>query len=733
MDEKKVELLSPAGSLETLKAVAVAGADAVYAAGKRFGARAYAGNLELDELRKAIDYLHLHGKRLYLTVNTMLKEEELKGELYDFILPLYRQGLDGVIFQDLGVLRFLRFHFPDMEYHASTQMFITGPYGAGLLKDMGCSRIVAARELSLQEIKEIHDSIEIEIEGFIHGALCYCYSGQCLLSSMIGGRSGNRGRCAQPCRLPYQVKGSLAAYPLSMKDLCAIDLLPELVGCGMNSLKIEGRMKQMEYAAGVTSIYREYLDRCLLYPKEAYRVLGKDKERLLDLGNRSGFTKGYYFSQNGPDMMAMERPSHTKTHDELQKEIRGRFKDREIQEKIKGFFVLSKGFPARLTLQCRERSVTVEGETVQAAKSCPMDVSVAYGQMKKTGASGFVFEALDIQMEEGVFLPVGAINRLRRNGLEALRNEMLKGYRRTMANEPKGAPAKAPRRDGNSGQEAGLKPYLAVSAQTQKQGTFLLEYPFIDRIYLDSGAFPKKEEARQVLDFAKAAHQAGKIFFYRMPLVLRGFQDPWYKQQISVLQEAGVDGFLAGNLETIGLLSEAGVPGEKILADSGLYVWSSLGKKEWETLGIKHVTLPLEANGRELLQRGYDGGEMILYGYLPLMVSAQCIVKNTKGCEKKPQLTMLKDRYQKSFPVWNQCRDCYNILYNSSPLSLLHQQKIVSELKPSGHRLSFTIESGEQIKQILSYYEQAFLKKKPIDRSHYLKEFTNGHLKRGVE
>lgn len=233
-DRKKTELLAPAGSLETLRAVCAAGADAVYLGGGHFGARAYAKNFTEEELLYAIDYVHLHGKKLHLTVNTLLKNRELEEQLYDYLLPYYERGLDAVIVQDAGVFTFIKKYFPGMELHASTQMSITGTDGARFWKEAGADRIVLARELSLPEIQKIHESVDIELECFVHGALCYCYSGQCLFSSMLGGRSGNRGRCAQPCRLPYKVmderrvltEGEL--YPLSPKDLCAIDLLPEL-------------------------------------------------------------------------------------------------------------------------------------------------------------------------------------------------------------------------------------------------------------------------------------------------------------------------------------------------------------------------------------------------------------------------------------------------------------------------------------------------------------------------
>ena len=276
--KRKWELLAPAGSYESMTAAFAAGADAVYIGGSRFGARAYADNLDQDRMCQAIDYAHLHGRRIYMTVNTLFKEQELK-ELYPYLLPFAVQGLDGVIVQDLGAMALIRECFPDLAVHASTQMTITGAYGARRLKELGAKRIVTARELSLEEIRFIHRQTGMEIECFIHGALCYCYSGQCLMSSLIGGRSGNRGRCAQPCRLPYEVKRrGKTVNPkderlvLNLKDLCTLDQLPDILEAGVYSLKIEGRMKSPRYTAGVVSIYRKYLDAYGERGRKGYRV-----------------------------------------------------------------------------------------------------------------------------------------------------------------------------------------------------------------------------------------------------------------------------------------------------------------------------------------------------------------------------------------------------------------------------------------------------------------------------
>ena len=328
INTRKAELLAPAGSFDSLKAAVAAGADAIYMGGSRFGARAYAQNAAGEEMVEAIRYAHLHGCRLYMTVNTLFKEKEL-DELCDYMKPYYEAGLDGVIVQDLGALQVMKRAFPGMELHASTQMTVTSVYSAKMLKEMGCCRVVPARELSLEEISRIYKETGMDIETFVHGALCYCYSGQCLMSSLIGGRSGNRGRCAQPCRLPYRVwEGDKAEgkslnkenqkFVLSLKDLCTLDILPEILEAGVYSLKIEGRMKSPRYTAGVVRIYRKYLDLYETYGKDGYYVDPEDKKELLDLFDRGGFTSGYYEKHNGKDMVALkEKPEFREGNQKL--------------------------------------------------------------------------------------------------------------------------------------------------------------------------------------------------------------------------------------------------------------------------------------------------------------------------------------------------------------------------------------------------------------------------------
>lgn len=728
---RKTELLAPAGSFETLKAVANAGADAVYCAGNRFGARAYANNFTEEEMISAIDFMHIKGKKLYMTVNTLLKERELEEELYSYLKPYYEAGLDAVIVQDLGVMHFIKEYFPNLPIHASTQMTVTGAYGAELLLHAGCSRIVTARELSLKEIQDIYEKTGAEIESFVHGALCYCYSGQCLLSSMIGGRSGNRGRCAQPCRLPYELfedkqkavssKYKKESYLLSPKDLCTIELIPELIQHGVHSFKIEGRMKQAEYAAGVTSIYRHYIDKYEANPEEAYKVSEEDYKKLWDFGNRCGFTDGYYKKHNGKEMITFEKPSHEKGNESLQQQIRNDYIEKEIKEKIKGILILSKEFPAKLMLEYNGVKLEVEGDIVQKAQKQPMSKETILDKMQKTGNTPFVFEELSVEMEEDIFIPVGALNKLRRDGLEQLEEKLLKNHRRTLQSEYQPEYTKKH----NKNAEKAWQPKLHVLVETIEQFSVALKQPQVDRIYLD--IFKTGE------DEIKKVHEAGKQLYLVLPYILRKNVTEQLERAFLELSKQNPDGYLVRNLEEICFLQKMGVAGEQIQTDYGVYVFSNETQKALKEWKIEDFTLPVELNKSELAMLACNKGEMILYGHQPLMISAQCLHKNTTGCDKTPGIFYLKDRYGKLFPVNNNCKECYNVIYNTSPLVLLHQKKEIQKLAPKAVRLSFTTENEKKMEQVFSLYQQAFAEEKKISPEQYFGDYTNGHFKRGVE
>lgn len=837
---KKTELLAPAGSYETLRAVIAAGADAVYVGGGRFGARAYAQNLTEEELSESIDFCHFHGRKLYLTVNTLLKEEELTGGLYDYLLPYYRRGLDAVIVQDMGVFSFLRREFPDLPLHASTQMTVTGSFGAAYLKERGAARVVAARELSLKELRRIYEQTGMELECFVHGALCYCYSGQCLFSSIIGGRSGNRGRCAQPCRLPYEVtdpKGRVVpargAFVLSPKDLCTIEHLPALSESGVFSFKIEGRMKQTAYAAGVVSVYRRYLDGyqkdmedalsrgmsgadARAYAASRYRVGHEDMELLLSLGNRSGFTEGYFYQKNGQNMITFQKPNHVKA------DAAAAIPD--TKEKIKGILILNKEFPAKIEVICRGITVSREGDAVQQAKKQPLTKERVEECIRKTGGTPFDFEELTVRMEDDIFLPVQSLNRLRRDALDGLYEELLCGYRRNPA--PAGElPAEAAsagstnvaaevgnvpdtsragsvtaaevgnapdtsRAGGVTAAEVGDAPaafvgsvpgrHVSVSVETAEQFSAVLSCGFVDAVYVDGalrdaiichsgeGQRPKSG-GPEITGVTEAAHRAGKRIYMTLAAVFRDRTAERYRAIVRGAKEAGIDGLLVKGYDALGfalgpdgcnlplildhslysfnreakrafLDTPAGAAGDAGTADAdaALQKTGSGGRTSSLSPMLPHGrilrdTVPLELNRRELKMRDNCNSEMLLYGRLPLMTSAQCIHANTAGCDQKETVLFLKDRYGKRFPVKNHCAECFNTIYNAAPLLLFDSMEELLAMGVSWFRLSFTVEDGAETERILSIFRRSALTGKAKAKELFGGDFTYGHYRRGVE
>ena len=750
-EKKRAELLAPAGSFASLKAAVAAGADAVYMGGARFGARAYAQNADQDEMIAAIEYAHLHGCRLYMTVNTLFKENEL-GDVYEYLLPYYKAGMDGVIVQDLGALSFIREHFPGIELHASTQMTITSVYGAKELKRLGCCRVVPAREVSLEEIRRIYDETGMDIETFVHGALCYCYSGQCLMSSLIGGRSGNRGRCAQPCRLPYRVYGQENGTAvnkedqkcvLSMKDLCTLDILPQILEAGVFSLKIEGRMKSPRYTAGVVRIYRKYLDRYLEYGSEGYYVEPEDKKELLDLFDRGGFTSGYYTRHNGRDMIALkEKPEFRETNKELFDFLDREYVETEKKEPVEGYAYLAEGLPSVLTLTCGDISVTVSGQEPQAAKNQPMTREKVIRQLGKTGATAFEFTELEAEVCGALFLPIQALNELRREGFEALTEAIHNQWRRKApeAGEVQnGADSgeKSSRAAGCAGpvpdESAGKRPmYLTVSAETGDQLSAALAVPEVRRICLDASSFQPERWA----EFVQLIHQAGKECYLTLPHIFRTHAIGFFRTYRSCLEQAGFDGLLIRAFEEIQWMREEQISLSASF-DASVYAWNHGAVHTLKEEQAAFITAPWELNSRELepvfeaCRREGLPAELIVYGRAPMMVSAQCITKTVKGCSKCPSLLWMKDRTGARLPVQNHCAFCYNTILNPLPVSLHGCADSVKRLAPEGLRLCFTIETGEETKAVLNAFAAEFIRGENAEPP--FTEFTRGHFRRGVE
>ena len=801
----RVEILAPAGSMECLKAAIAAGADAVYTGGALFGARAYAHNLTEEELLEAIDYVHLHGRRLYLTVNTLIKDREMEKQMYDYLLPYYRQGLDAVIVQDIGLFRFIRKHFPDLPIHASTQMTLTGVDGAKFLEKEGAQRIVTSRELSMAEVKKIADETELEIESFVHGALCYCYSGQCLFSSFIGGRSGNRGQCAQPCRLLYRTpEAKRPQYLLSLKDICTLELIPEMIESGIYSFKIEGRMKKPEYAAAVAFQYRKYADLYLKYYEECpagedpaayamkkYRVCEEDRQMLLDLYNRGGFHTGYYHTQNGREMVSLNRPNHAGVpavkvlakkgrnvtakaltdlypqdiielpmrkgrekadnytckdavrkgmnvqipvfadtpfkRDEIWMRTRNsalierlheEFVNGKIKERICGTFRLYPQEAATLTVKCRDAEITVTGEKAQEALSQPMSRERIEKQLRKTGNTEFEFSFLKVEIGEKVFLPMQSLNELRREALETLEKVICEKYRRS-------GEVKDPEEDTIelSMEEEVLSGWTA-SVRTAEQMEVILEEEAIGRIYVDCTMFPCIWEKDSYVEWITKVHATGKEIYLVMPYIFRERTRKQYEAAYNRIFGAGWDGILIANYESFAFLKEHGYTG-RIMTDYNLYEFNQESRKFWKEKGVFEFTAPVELTERELQDLRVKDGEVIVYGYLPMMISAGCIQKTTRGCLKKSGQTTITDRYRNPFVVKNECDYCYNILYNYVPLYLGDRMEEVYQIGPGRIRLMFTTERQQEVRQILSAYFEG----KELPEGTY----TRGHWKRGIK
>lgn len=748
-----VELLAPAGSFDSAKAAVSAGADAVYMGGSRFGARAFAESVEEDRTLEALDYVHFHGRKLYLTVNTLVKERELE-ELPGFLAPYLERGLDGVILQDFGVWQRIRDCFPRLPVHISTQMTLAGTEGAGWMEALGASRIVLARELSLEEIRTIRKHISIEIEVFVHGAICYCYSGQCLMSSMIGGRSGNRGRCAQPCRLPYdsepacrQPDAPKKGFLLNLKDMCTVEYIPRLVEAGVNSMKIEGRMKSPVYTAGVVSVYRKYLDRYLEYGREGFAVEQQDMRILTELFDRGGFTD-YLWRRNGREMMALtEKPRFRSVDQNIINAIESQYLSKELKRKVYGIVTLKTGKPAKITLECDGIRCQWEGEIVETAKSRPLTAETVEKQIKKTGNSDFCFERLDVQVEDGCFLNVQALNALRRQGLEQLKQELTG---RSCGGTVYGACKNNENEKNVSGQnhKTDGETSLAVTVLVPdfSSAAWAIEEPGVDRVIVDEG---QQDEPEQLRELAGLAHSRGKQLLFRLPPVLRSREGKRLQKQRNLLTDSGLDGLVLRTADEAGLVCGAkwDIP---VVLDHSFYTWNrqaliflqkALGSR------LFYTTLPLELNRKELEDRGCEGSELVVYGHAPLMVTAGCIKKTGNACDHREGLLYITDRKKKRFPVKTLCKSCCNVIYNGEPLYLLDQMEEIMALKPGSVRMEFTIEAWQRQRQLLRIlrtvladrFRGAGQKETPQGKDRGSADklmgeaFTRGHFRRGVD
>ncbi len=829
---EKPEILAPAGSMVALKAAFAAGADAVYMGGSSFGARAFADNPDKDEMVEAIRYAHLRGKRLYLTVNTLVKEQEF-GALYEFLAPYYETGLDAAIVQDVGVLHFLSKEFPDLSLHASTQMTLTAPEGIRVFDDYPVTRLVPARELSLPEITEICKTSGKEVEIFVHGALCYCYSGQCLMSSMIGGRSGNRGRCAQPCRMEYESEDKGKKYWLSPKDLCGLSLLPELIRTGAASFKIEGRMKRPEYAAAVTAAYRKFTDLYLSLGEAGYQrhlqehpnLLEEEAQRLADVYNRGGFTAGCFTVHNGKGLMSVHRPGHfgvpvgevvaggkgeavirlTKTVQpqdvlELRRETEKRsgepgyyeytlgtgakagdtikarllpklvskpgdavyrmknavllseledaYVKQELRVPVTGTFYAKTGEVCTLTVSAEGESILLpvafpeqkkelvtvceEGFVCEKAGKLPATVEAVEKQLRKTGNEAFYFTELSVMLADDVFLPNGLLNELRRNALSALTEAIQERFLREEV-QKKEELSRDGRKEKNRDVGDTKEPFVDCVVSTKEQADTVAKEPKVRRIYLDFLGIASDA----VCDVAKTLKQSGKEVWFCFPRICRKDTLERFRAEYALLRDS-FDGYLIRNYETLSFVMEQEEHWKsKCVLDYNMYVMNREAMTFYEKLFGKTegmFTAPVELSARELSGLGAEDMTLVVYGHLPLMVTAHCVKKtmglcrNKKGTSSSEQVEpyYLTDRVGKRLPTVQNCKECYNLIYNPECLSLLTGGEEVKKLHPMAVRLDFTFEPESEVKRILN---SAVGERMPVTGTGY----TGGHLKRGVE
>lgn len=809
----KPEILAPAGTAEAVRAAVNAGADAVYAGGNMFSARAFAGNFDTNELLDTIDYCHIHNVKLYMAVNTLLKNNEL-SMLTDYMEPFVRQGLDGVIIQDMGVFRVLKEAYPDLPLHGSTQMSITSSYGADFLKKLGFSRFVPARELSLQEIRQIKEKTEIEVETFVHGAMCYCYSGKCLMSSYAGGRSGNRGRCAQPCRKLYTGNG-YQEYALSLKDMCMLEDLDKLIDAGIDSVKIEGRMKKPEYVAAVTYAYREVRN-AYLCGKDIGKTAEKYQKMLLDIYNRGGFSKGYYYMKNGKALLANKRPNHQGIligtvvgihkpfitikleHDvNVQDiiEIRTETKDIELtagtaankgtffELKAKELHLIKKGDkvyrtrnnvlidkinkelvrnPKKITLDAHVTAkigkklrlditnpysgnqVTVESDIVAASKNRPVTCEQLYEKLSKTGGTEFVFRLTD-DIEEGIFVQLGNVNALRRDGIDKIREDIVHLYRREPSNndaenistDKAEIDIEKKTETANSRKRIPYLTGVTCYVKNAEQFRIVNNFEFVQSIIVEYNAYkaiiketmPKAEQCTQTAAFTDASGKAADIYI-ALPYVLR-------ENQISIMEELYADttkckGCLVKNIDQLDFLAKKQYKGV-ILLDSGLYAYNNEAVGFYEALFDKVAFVA--SNELRLDEiKGLDNTPVIkIYGYQDVMVTANCITGYYNGCsqDKKRICSSFRDDRNNRFFAVNDCHTCGSVIYNGLPTDISDYYAENRNDFPCC-LLDFTVEDAKQTEAVMNEFS-AIIKGNTDVLLSRGKARTKGHYFRGID
>ncbi len=791
----RTEILAPAGNYDAVRAAVNAHADAIYLGGSMFSARAFAGNFDEKELLDTIDYCHTFDVKVYMAINTLLKNEEIK-RLPEYVKPFYREGVDGIIVQDMGVAGVLSACFPDLPLHGSTQLSVSSEYGAAFLKKIGMTRFVPSRELSLDEIRAIKDKVNIEIETFVHGAMCYSYSGRCLMSSYAGGRSGNRGRCAQPCRKKYRL-GDESAYMLSLKDMCMLQDIDKLMDAGIDSFKIEGRMKKPEYVAATTYAYKEIRDAYLSGCKDLKKIASRYEDMLRDVYNRGGFYSGYYFTAHGRQMLADIRPNHTGVKigkvSSIEKpfvkvklcndvnaadvlEIRGRkgvveltcgeaaaahstiflkgknfqsfsigdqiYRTRnskllnDIQKEIidsdrkiavKAFLTARIGERIKLsvstydTASTKTVNVCVYGPECMAASNKPVTQEQLIEKIKKTGGTSFEISEIEADVEDGLFVQISAINGLRRQALDELGRSLADRHKRNI---------KSVICCEDNYDESGFKNQsdmsgFSISVCQEDHVNIVKNYKWVSRVILDYN----------IRQYRQTMLNKNTSVFIALPEIFRQKNLVEYADMLSDISD--FDGVMIRNIDELGYLIEIGYKGD-VVADAGLYVYNDHAAAFYKNQ-IHNISFVSSAELTYNEIKNLSTNTLLkIYGYQKVMVSANCISGNyCGGCaQKSSQMMNLTDDMGNVFYVRNYCGECYNIMYNGVPTSILDRLDLIHDSFTDAY-IELTVEDGEKTNKIMDYIEKNIIGLDDMEHDNDvhapIKEYTRGHYFKGIE
>lgn len=674
-----IEILAPAGSMESVIAAVRSGANAVYLGTKDFNARRNADNFDCDGLKNAVDYCHKHGVKVHLTLNTLIADGEL-DDAQEAVRIACEAGVDAIIVQDLGLADIIHRCAPDMPMHASTQMSVQTPAGLKKLKKLGFTRAVLPRELSKEEIKSLCENSPIELECFVHGALCMCVSGQCYFSAMLGSRSGNRGACAQPCRLPFGVPYG-TGHDLSLKDLSLVDYIREMADAGVCSFKIEGRMKRPEYVAAAVKACRNAVDGI---------VDNELKNDLRSVFSRSGFTDGYYKNKLGVGMFGTRQKDDVTAAAGVLKKLERLYEKEVADTKVDFAFTGVLGEPLSLAAQAGGKNVFVESQTQpQPALNKATTEESVRAQLEKCGGTRFFSGEIDIELDEGVFIPVSELNKLRRDALEKLEN-------------------------GNStGVKEFKNEFVSVKPHQGGKKRLICRFSDIESIpenwdYIEQIIIPLGKE-NQVKRSVRVSVEVPRGIFSDDKKILR---------QLNEAKEYGITEAWAGTLDGIALIQKAGL---KANAFFGSNIFNSRSVKVLEDMGVNKILLSAELTMAQA--QAIDGEAprgVLAYGRLPLMLVRNCPQKNGKSCAECKQNGKLVDRKGVEFPI--ECRMGTNDILNSVPVFMADR---LNEIRNMDFMLLyFTKETKETVSAVISSY---------IRSGKAKGDFTRGLFYRGVE